>query len=399
VLAVLASILTIVLGADVHRLIPLYAVGVFASFTFSQAGMTRRHLRLREEGWRKGLAINAIGALGSGAALIAIAVTKFTSGAWVIILLVPLGVSLFLSIHRHYQRVDSELAQSPKARFAQTSALDVVVLMTDIEQMLEPAVRYVEGLEQVADVHLLGLGRAPAQVANPTIHGQEQRLVLMDTSHGVEKAAEQAVRQLASDRPDRAVTAIVPYVLGHPHHTTRTPALRPSRLRRALLDTNALVVGLPVGRHSPLLEPVPVRRATMVLVNRLDILAVEAIRVGRLLGGHELHAIHFDVDREETDRLVDAWPSAGLDVELEVAAAEYRALDLAINEELARLRAHGVRFVTVVIPRLVPRWWQRPLYGRSAQILAATLRHQPDTATLVLPRTVPRAHEPVASMV
>jgi hypothetical protein len=137
----------------------------------------------------------------------------------------------------------------------------------------------------------------------------------------------------------------------------------------------------------------------MVLVNRLDVLAVEAIRVGRLLGGHELHAIHFDVDREETDRLVDAWPSAGLGLELEVAAAEYRALDLAINEELARLRAHGVRFVTVVIPRLVPRWWQRPLYGRSAEILAATLRHQPDTATLVLPRPVPRAHEPVASMV
>jgi amino acid transporter len=109
-LALLSTVVVIALGADVDRLIPLYAVGVFASFTFSQAGMTRRHLRLREESWRRGLVINALGAVGSGLALIAILIAKFLSGAWVIVILVPAGVFTFVRVHRHYEQVRSWLA-------------------------------------------------------------------------------------------------------------------------------------------------------------------------------------------------------------------------------------------------------------------------------------------------
>ena len=81
-LAGAASFVLIVFGGEVSNLIPLYAVGVFVSFTLSQSGMVRHWLRLRESGWQAGLVINAVGAVGTGVVAVIIAGTKFASGAW-----------------------------------------------------------------------------------------------------------------------------------------------------------------------------------------------------------------------------------------------------------------------------------------------------------------------------
>jgi hypothetical protein len=83
-LAAAAVFLIVAFRADTHSLIPLYAVGVVLSFTLAQAGMTRRHLRLREPGWRSGILINGVGALVTGVALLVIVVGKFTGGAWMV---------------------------------------------------------------------------------------------------------------------------------------------------------------------------------------------------------------------------------------------------------------------------------------------------------------------------
>src|SRR5262249_35058951 len=91
-LAVTAIVLLIVTDAKVDRLIPLYAIGVFTSFTLSQAGMAKHHIREKEEGWRWGLFVNGMGALLSAVVCIIIAVTKFRHGAWVIVVLVPVMV-------------------------------------------------------------------------------------------------------------------------------------------------------------------------------------------------------------------------------------------------------------------------------------------------------------------
>ena len=91
-LAVAAIVLLIVTDAKVDRLIPLYAIGVFTSFTLSQAGMAKHHTRRKEDGWRWGLFVNGTGAVLSLVVVVIIAVTKFTHGAWVIIVLVPVMV-------------------------------------------------------------------------------------------------------------------------------------------------------------------------------------------------------------------------------------------------------------------------------------------------------------------
>ena len=91
-LSAFAILLVVVTGAKVDRLIPLYAIGVFTSFTLSQAGMARHHLREKEPGWRRGFVINGVGAVMTLVVDVVIAITKFTHGAWVIVLLVPLMV-------------------------------------------------------------------------------------------------------------------------------------------------------------------------------------------------------------------------------------------------------------------------------------------------------------------
>ncbi len=117
-LAGAASLLLVVFGGEVTRLIPLYAVGVFVSFTLSQSGMVRRWWRLREPGWRTSLAINGVGATATGVVAVIIATTKFTHGAWISILLMLALILMFTLIRRHYLRVEKELQVEEGASLA-----------------------------------------------------------------------------------------------------------------------------------------------------------------------------------------------------------------------------------------------------------------------------------------
>jgi MFS family permease len=110
----IASLLVIIFGARTHALIPLYAVGVFASFTLNQAGMVRHWLKLRSSGWRRSALINGLGATATAVVLVVVAATKFTHGAWVILLLIPLLVIGFRRIYRHYEEVSQQLSLSER---------------------------------------------------------------------------------------------------------------------------------------------------------------------------------------------------------------------------------------------------------------------------------------------
>jgi hypothetical protein len=106
-LGVLAGALVIVFGGVVDRLIPLYTIGVFLAFTLSQSGMVARWLRRHEPGWRRGLVINSVGALCTGVVFVIVAAVKFGEGAYVVVVIVPMVVLLFLAVHRHYADVET----------------------------------------------------------------------------------------------------------------------------------------------------------------------------------------------------------------------------------------------------------------------------------------------------
>lgn len=109
-LALLASILVIIFGGETHRLIPLYAVGVFLSFTLSQSGMVRHWFRERGAGWHWKAAVNGVGAVATGVVLLVLIATKFIHGAWVVMVLIPLFVWIFHIIRQHYERVAEQLS-------------------------------------------------------------------------------------------------------------------------------------------------------------------------------------------------------------------------------------------------------------------------------------------------
>jgi len=110
ILGLCAAVLLVIFRGDTHALIPLYAIGVFLSFTLSQAGMVRHWQDHKRPGWRKALAINLTGAVATGVATVVLALTKFTHGAWVVIVLVPLLIGMFRKIQWHYRIADWQLA-------------------------------------------------------------------------------------------------------------------------------------------------------------------------------------------------------------------------------------------------------------------------------------------------
>ncbi len=145
ILAGLAAALIVVFGGDTHALIPLYAVGVFISFTLSQAGMVRHWLTDGGAGWRWRLGVNGVGALVTGAVTVVIAVTKFTHGAWIVVLLIPLLVLGFRAIHRHYDTVAEELSLEHLVEVPPVSNT-VLVLVGDLHMGVVKALRYAQSL-------------------------------------------------------------------------------------------------------------------------------------------------------------------------------------------------------------------------------------------------------------
>ncbi len=112
ILGFLACVLLILFRGDTHALIPLYAIGVFISFTLSQAGMVRRWLIKKGRHWQSKLIVNGIGALATGIATVIIATTKFMQGAWIVFLLIALLIAMFRSIHSHYKAVAEQVSLS-----------------------------------------------------------------------------------------------------------------------------------------------------------------------------------------------------------------------------------------------------------------------------------------------
>jgi amino acid transporter len=143
----LASVLLLVaFRGDTHALIPLYAVGVFTSFTLKQSAMVRYWLRRRGPGWVPGVGVQGVGAAATGLVMVVIASTKFTHGAWIVLALIPILIGMFLSIHRHYGDVARQL--SVEGDLPERSRLrhTVLVLVGDLHRGVLPALEYAQAL-------------------------------------------------------------------------------------------------------------------------------------------------------------------------------------------------------------------------------------------------------------
>jgi len=150
-LACLAAVLVIVFNGRTHGLIPLYAVGVFLSFTLSQMGMVRRWYKLRAGHWRLKAAINGLGAVATGVVLCVVVESKFTHGAWIIVLLVPALVWMFRSVHSHYLDMRQQVSLQdeevgPWLQFGVAKSHKIVVPLSGLNRGALTALQFARSL-------------------------------------------------------------------------------------------------------------------------------------------------------------------------------------------------------------------------------------------------------------
>lgn len=144
-LAAVAGTLIVAFQGEISKLIPLYAFGVFTGFTLSQAGMVRHHLKEREKNWRVGMAINAIGATTTGGIATIVVVSKFTEGAWIPAVLIPLAVMSFTAIGRHYKRARASVEVDP-GYWPRRETHTMVVLVGGINKGVLHGIQYARSL-------------------------------------------------------------------------------------------------------------------------------------------------------------------------------------------------------------------------------------------------------------
>ena len=144
-LAAFAGVLIVAFGGITTALIPLYAVGVFTGFTLSQSGMVRHHLAGRQAGWRLHSVISGVGAVATFVVLMIVAITKFSSGAWVPVIVIPLVVLLLKGVKRHYTNVASGL-RVPSDFQPRRMNHTVVVLVGTVHRGVLEALAYAKSL-------------------------------------------------------------------------------------------------------------------------------------------------------------------------------------------------------------------------------------------------------------
>ncbi|WP_308163170.1 APC family permease [Nocardia alni] len=148
-LGVLAAIVLVIVGADTDRLLPLFAVGVFTGFTISQTGLTRHWLRERGPRWRAKTALNGFGAVLTGTVALVLLISKFTAGAWLLLLIVPILIALFHRVQRYYRAVAEQigLGRTPEAPAPSRRADTVVIVpVANVSDLTTRAINTAERL-------------------------------------------------------------------------------------------------------------------------------------------------------------------------------------------------------------------------------------------------------------
>jgi amino acid transporter len=396
-LAVASTVLVVLFRADVHRLIPLYAIGVFTSFTLSQGGMARRHLRLREPGWRHGLLINGLGAITTAVVTVVIAVTKFAHGAWAVMIFVPVMVWILVRMNHHYEREHAELDEGlPEFERGDLRHPVAVLLVEDVDRKTIHALQYAKTIHP-SSTHAVCVEREPAETDDLRRRWHDLLVdVPLETLPANGDAADSIARYAAALAGDSDVTIVVP----GPARMGRIERLRRgrtgARLARAIAPHPHVRVTL-VRDHpephgdlaglngsGPRLLPRALHRV-VVLVDRADRAAMQAVRYALSLGADEVVAVHAAVDPDVQDELIAQWMNLRVPVALDLVECWDRDVARSVERYVVDLMGPRIE-VTVVLPRRdFARRSHRLLHDRTSRSIARALGRYEHVDVAVVP--------------
>jgi len=212
VLSTFAAILIFVFRGDTQSLLPLYMIGVFVSFTLSQAGMVIHWRRTKEPGWQTSALINGFGALVTGIVLIIVAVTKTFEGAWIVLLLIPVIVGFFQATYHHYAHVAADLTlkgYAPQPRIHNT----VLVPIGGLQRAVVEALRYAETLSD--DVRAIYVDVNPVSTEQLRTDwadwgGHVKLVVLPSPYRSIMEPLLEYIEQTTAEKSNDYVTVILP---------------------------------------------------------------------------------------------------------------------------------------------------------------------------------------------
>jgi amino acid transporter len=216
ILGIIACFLLILFHGDTHALIPLYAIGVFVSFTLSQAGMVRRWLTKKGPHWHTKLIVNGVGAITTGIATIIIATTKFTHGAWIVFLLILILVSMFRSIRSHYRAVSEQIALTRDHRPPLPRRNIVIIPINGVNQAVIRAVDYARS--RAGEIRAVMVDVDPESTARVQIQWAQwgcgvNLIALPSPYRSVLRSFLDYVEETLEKEPDIWVTVVIPEVL------------------------------------------------------------------------------------------------------------------------------------------------------------------------------------------
>ena len=216
ILGIFACFLLFLFHGDTHALIPLYAVGVFISFTFAQAGMVRRWLIKKGPHSRKQLIVNGVGAVTTGIATIIIASTKFTHGAWIVFLLIIILVLMFRSIRSHYKAVSEQILLTRDHRPPLPRRNIVIVPINGVNQAVIRAVDYARS--RADEIRAVMVDVDPESTARIQIQWAQwgcgvNLIALPSPYRSVMGSLLDYIEEILEKEPDSWVTVVIPEIL------------------------------------------------------------------------------------------------------------------------------------------------------------------------------------------
>ncbi len=263
VLSLFACILIIIFRASVNSLIPLYAIGVFLSFTLSQSGMSRRWWKtgrlkpgeeIQEKGsvlrfdksWRVKMLINGVGAVCTAIVMMVFAVTKFASGAWVVLVIIPSLIALLVAIHRHYRELAGNLSLEDYGEPRRVSRHRVIMPVSGIHRGSLAALHYARELsEDITVVHISVDPEETERVRQKwDTWGEGVRLVILDSPYRllVEPLLDYIEEIDAQRQPNEFITVVVPSFVPEKNLYNALHMQTAETLRKALRNHQDIVI-------------------------------------------------------------------------------------------------------------------------------------------------------------